>query len=316
MFFWVAICEGQTWNNTLPCSTHQDYYINASGNIVKDTSNYYHIHRKTTTYLTPEVCLWYNTILANGGTIADSLVIFINEFDIAVRPYRWHFNRFNPYFGSNLKAISVPLYVSPFPRDVLVLGYNIDSLIGFDSADYTYSGTTRGLQSAANKYLNTGVVPNNVSTLQFDYTGLYLGSVTSGGSNSFDMGSQDASAPTNRLIIRLRSSTNVSQGYINGALTGAGRNTNGIGLYMMYSRGDSTVVLKNSTVLSVAKATYECKPNQPIYVQGRNTGSGLETSIRRIHSYGILGGVPDDNTAKIIINEINKLQKKLGITGF
>lgn len=109
---------------------------------------------------------WHNRVLTNGGRVSKDTLKAVSDFcyRIDAAGIRNKFSRLNLICGDDLTAARVPLYRGlSFTGDQY--GNSIDTNSNFISTDYTERGSNGGLNAGTGgtKYLDTGVIPDNVN---------------------------------------------------------------------------------------------------------------------------------------------------------
>lgn len=112
----------------------------------------------------PDAQDWRSRVISNGGTVSASTFKAVSDFcrSITAAGIRDRFYRLNLFCGTGLAACLVPLYRGQ-SRTGTQFGNATDTNNGpFVSGDYVETGSSRGLQGNASKYLNTGLAPATV----------------------------------------------------------------------------------------------------------------------------------------------------------
>lgn len=137
---------------------------------------------------------WQNRVLTNGGYVSKDTLKAVSDFcyRIDAAGIRNKFSRLNLICGDDLTAARVPLYRGlSFTGDQY--GNSIDTNNNFVSGDYTERGSNGGLNagSGGTKYLDTGVIPNNINK---GFTGInnHMSAYVVNRTNEFYIGCDDS----------------------------------------------------------------------------------------------------------------------------
>jgi len=115
----------------------------------------------------PDAAAWRSAVVANGGSVSASTMKAVSTFCAAINAasLRDLFYRLNLFAGTGLNAALVPLYRGP-SRTGTQYGNATDTNVGpFVSGDYSESTGLSGGSASSNKYLNTGLSPDDIGAL-------------------------------------------------------------------------------------------------------------------------------------------------------
>lgn len=116
--------------------------------------------------LPAEVADYKARVIAAGGSITNTTLKALANFNTAVAPIRDKIVRFNPFTGADLTAALVPLYFNT-NGSATPVGNSTDTNNGFVSGDYALA-TGLGDGSNTAKFLQTGVIPSTNATVSQD----------------------------------------------------------------------------------------------------------------------------------------------------
>lgn len=184
---------------------------------------------------------WHNRVLTNGGRVSKDTLKAVSDFcyRIDAAGIRNKFSRLNLICGDDLISARVPLYRG-LSFTGTQYGNTIDTNNNFISADYTERGSSGGLNagSGGTKYLDTGVIPNNIDK---GFTGInnHMSAYVMNRTNEFYIGCDDSygccAGGCAWIWLFSAIAGNASQYYM-------GDNDNG-GNYQAYSLSSSTLGL-------------------------------------------------------------------------
>jgi len=145
----------------------------------------------------PEAQAWRNAVIANNGTVSGSTLSAVSRFcrDIDAAGIRDRFYRLNLFCGTDLNACLVPLYRGPSPTGTQY-GNATDTNNGpFVSGDYAESDGLSQAATTSNKYLSTGLTPDDLGP-GTGHMSIYLRTFSQSASARRPLGSRDG---TNRF---------------------------------------------------------------------------------------------------------------------
>jgi hypothetical protein len=248
-------------------------------------------------------------VTANGGTVSTNTLAAVSTFCASIDAtsgLRAAILRLNLFCGNSdasLNAVRTPLYLSGSLGGA-TLGNTTDTNFNFAQADYAETGSSGGLKgNGTTKYLNTGVSPSNISSLNsihlsvsgtsFEVSGdaNAIGSYNGGASPGGDIYAVDIYASyVNARAVRLSnysapagpqfpviSSPGTSESHLIGTRTSSN-------LATMFRGGASAAT--NSTNVTATSHT------RPFFVFAlNNTGSPASYTAGRLRMYSIGNGL-------------------------
>ena len=140
--------------------------------------------------------IWIDNVYYNNATVSSTTANAVNTFcnSIDSAGLRNKFYRLNLFCGDSLFAALVPLYKGP-NRTIIYGGVKTDTNNNFIENDYDQTGTTAGLKgNGSNKYLNTGLSMNTLSTSD-RHLMVYESSVSTNAYATLIQGGSDYTAP-------------------------------------------------------------------------------------------------------------------------